>query len=391
MLRITVPRESTPGENRVALIPETVGKLVKSGLALTVETGAGFAASHTDAAYRDAGATLAPDFAAACAEADLVLKVNAPTDAELPRIREGAAIVAMGLSRDASTIESLTRRKLSAFAMELIPRTTRAQRMDALSSMASIAGYKATLIAAEALGKMFPLMMTAAGTITPARVFVLGAGVAGLQAIATCRRLGAIVEAFDVRPAVKEEVQSLGATFVAAEALDAAAADAGGYAKEQTEQQQEKQRELLAKHVALADVVITTAAVPGRKAPLLVTEEMVKSMRPGSVIVDLAAESGGNCAVTRPGERVTVNGVVVLGPINIVATVPVHASQMYSRNVQALVGLMVKDGALKLDFTDDILDATCVTHDGTARRGPRGTAAPKSESMAATSGSGGAA
>jgi NAD(P) transhydrogenase subunit alpha len=352
----------------VALIPETAGKLIKAGHSVVVQSGAGLSSSHTDDAYRAAGAEIAPDFAATCANAAVVLKIEAPSDAELGALRDGAVLIAYGVTRDAARLEALAKRGLSVFALEKIPRTTRAQRMDVLSSMASLAGYRAVLLGAGALGKIFPLMMTAAGTIAPSKVFVIGAGVAGLQAIATARRLGAVVEAFDIRPAVKEEVQSLGATFVQTEMLDASAVDAGGYAKAQSSDQEAKTRALLAKHVAAADIVISTAAVPGRKAPRLIEASAVSAMRPGSVIVDLAAESGGNCELTRPGETVIAHGVSILGPVNVAASLPVHASQMYSRNLHALLQLMIsKEGALKLDFADDILDATCVAHGGALR------------------------
>ena len=366
-MRIAVPREIVPRETRVALVPETVAKLAKSGLAVTVETGAGAQAMFLDDAYRAAGATIAPDARAAYADADVVLKVrepvlNEPLGAhEADLVPEGAALIAF-LGRDAQSevARKLAARRVTAFSMEMVPRISRAQKMDALSSMSTIAGYKDALIAADSLGKIFPLLMTAAGTIAPARVFVLGAGVAGLQVIATSRRLGAVVEAFDVRPAVREEVQSLGATFVGHELLDAAAVAAGGYAKEMTPEQQAKQRELVADRLKQSDVVVSTAMVPGKKAPVLITEAMVRDMRPGSVIVDLAAEMGGNCELTQPGADVVRHNVLILGPMNLAATLPVHASQMYARNIFALLTHLVKDGALHLDFDDEITRESCL-------------------------------
>ena len=384
-MRIAVPRETVPGETRVALIPETVARLVKSGLELSVEAGAGERAMFVDEAYRQAGATLVADTRELYAQADVVLKVREPAahptlgvhEAEL--IRQGAVLISF-LGRDAGSeaARKLEARGVTAFSMEMIPRISRAQKMDALSSMSTVAGYKAVLLGAAALGKFFPLLMTAAGTIAPARVFVLGAGVAGLQAIATARRLGAVVEAFDVRPAVRDEVQSLGATFVGHELLDAAAVAAGGYAKEMTPEQQAKQRQLVADRLKQSDVVISTAMVPGRKAPILIPEATVREMRPGSVIVDLAAEMGGNCELTSPGADVVRHGVTILGPVNLATTVPVHASQMYSRNIAALLVQLVKDGALHLDFDDEITRDTCLV---------RGAAA----GAAAGAGSGGAA
>ena len=372
MLIVGIPRETLPGETRVAQVPETVAKLVAAGLDVRVEAGAGERAGHRDDAFVKAGATIAPDAASLYAAAQLVLKVREPRFAEslgrheVDLLSNGAALVSfLNLHANADLLDRLKARGVLAFAMERIPRTTRAQRMDALSSMSTVAGYKAMLMGAAALGRFFPLLMTAAGTITPARVFVLGAGVAGLQAIATARRLGAVVEAFDVRPAVKEEVESLGATFVAAEMVGQEHVAAGGYAKELSHDQEAREREVLHKHVAAADVVVTTANIPGQKAPILVTEAMVRDMRPGGVIVDLAAETGGNCELTRPQETVSAHGITILGPVNLAAALPFHASQMYARNVLALVQLMVKDAALALNFDDDIIAATCVTRAAT--------------------------
>jgi NAD(P) transhydrogenase subunit alpha len=379
MLRVGVPRETAPQENRVALIPEVAGRLVKAGLEVSIETGAGVAASYADADYAAAGAKIAADPREAFSS-DVVLKVREPMALagghEVDLLREGAVLIAfLNPSRNPELIDRLVARQVSAFAMELIPRTTRAQKMDALSSMSTVAGYKAVLMAATTLGKFFPLLMTAAGTIAPARVFVLGAGVAGLQAIATSRRLGAVVEAFDVRPAVREEVQSLGATFVALDLADEKMVGEGGYAKAMSAEQEAKERELIHRHVQTSDVVISTAMVPGKKAPLLITEAMVRDMRPGSVIVDLAAETGGNCELTRPGEIALAHGVTIHGPLNLAATLPVHASQMYSRNVSALLMNMVKQGALVFDFEDEITRDTCVSHQGKPMKGS-GRAAP---------------
>ena len=368
-MRIAVPLEIAPGETRVALIPETVGKLVKAGQEVVVQSGSGMRAFFTDQAYKEAGATIVSIAREVYAKAELVAKVREPLqntelgahEAEL--IPEGAVYISfLGRDRNSEAVKKLTARRVTAFSMEMIPRTSRAQKMDALSSMASIAGYKAALWGAGALGKFFPLMMTAAGTIAPANVFILGAGVAGLQAIATCRRLGAVVEAFDVRPAVREEVQSLGAKFVGLELLAQEAVQAGGYAKELSEEHQKKERELIAVCLKKADVVITTAAIPGKKAPMLITEAMVKDMKPGSLIVDLAAETGGNCELTEAGKEVRKHSVLIMGPVNVPAALPFHASQMYSRNVFALIQLMLtKEGKLNLNFEDDIIRDTCIT------------------------------
>ncbi len=367
-MRIAVPKEVASDETRVALVPETVGKLAKSGHELQVESGAGDRAGYPDDAYRQVGATVVADARALYAQADVVMKVREPMmhpalgahEADL--IREGALLIGqLGRDPNSEAAKKLAARKITAYSMEMLPRISRAQKMDVLSSQATIAGYKAAILGANRLGKIFPLFMTAAGTLAPARVFVLGAGVAGLQAIATARRLGAVVEAFDVRPAVKEEVQSLGATFVGGDLLDSTLVDAGGYAKESTADQQAKQRQLVADRLKVTDVAITTANVPGRRAPVLITEAMVKDMKPGSVIVDMAAESGGNCELTRAGQETIVNGVVILGPVNLPAGVPTHASMMYSRNVAALLlHLLDKDGKLALDYSDEITRDTCL-------------------------------
>ena len=367
MLTVAIPRETMPGETRVALIPQTVPALVKAGLAVRVEAGAGEAAGFLDSEYREAGASIAATAAETLAGADVVLKVREPQTLpggghEADLIREGALLIGfLNPPANAALFERLAARRIIAFALEKLPRISRAQKMDALSSMSTVAGYKAALLAADALPRFFPLLMTAAGTVAPAKVFVLGAGVAGLQAIATSRRLGAVVSAFDIRPAVREEVQSLGATFVAADQADESHVAAGGYAKELSEEQKTRERELVAKHVQQSDAVITTAVVPGRRAPVLVTAAMVQAMRRGSVIVDLAGESGGNCELTEPGRDVVKHGVMIRSPLNLVAQMPTHASQMYARNVSALLLHLVRDGQLKLDWNDEITRDTCVT------------------------------
>jgi H+-translocating NAD(P) transhydrogenase subunit alpha len=370
MPRIGVPREVASGETRVAVTPETAGKLARLGFEVAVEAAAGARAHFDDAAYAQAGAAVVPSARELYGSADVVLKVLEPMSSptggdEAELLRSGAVVIGfMNPARNADLIARLARGGVTALAMELIPRITRAQKMDALSSMSTVAGYKAALLAADTLSKFFPLLMTAAGTIAPAKVLVLGAGVAGLQAIATARRLGAVVEAFDVRPAVRDEVKSLGATFVGDELVSESAAESSGYARAVGAEHEAKIRELLHKHVAQSDVVIATANVPGRRAPVLVTEAMVRDMRPGSVIVDLAAENGGNCELTQAGKTVTVNGVVLHGPVHLVAALPVHASQMYARNVLALVTHLVKDGKVIIDLGDEITRACCVCHEG---------------------------
>lgn len=371
-MRIAVAKEIEASERRVALIPDVVSKLVKQGFEVSIESGAGEKALFNDSDYEAAGATIISDTAKLWGEADILLKVSPPSQredgsSEINLLKEGSIFIGfLNPLGNPSLAEGLAQRKVTAFSMEMIPRTTRAQSMDALSSQASIAGYKSVLIAAEALPKYFPMLTTAAGTIAPAKVFVMGAGVAGLQAIATARRLGAMVEAFDIRPAVKEEVQSLGAKFVEVK-LEEETATAGGYAKEISEESKKKTQEAVNDRVKNADVVITTAQVPGRKAPRLVTEEMIAQMKPGAVIVDLAADQGGNAAYTEPGGNVVKNGVTIIGPVNLPSSVPVHASQLYSKNLVSLMKLLVKDNALNLDFEDDIVNAACVTHDGEIR------------------------
>ncbi len=371
-MRIAVAKEIEVCERRVALIPDTVAKLVKQGLEVWVEAGAGERAFFSDAAYEAAGAKVILDTATLWGEADILVKVSPPQErengrSEIDLLREGAVLISfLNPLGNPSTAQQLAERKITALSMEMIPRTTRAQSMDALSSQASIAGYKAVLIGAAALPKYFPMLTTAAGTIAPAKVFIMGAGVAGLQAIATARRLGAIVEAFDIRPAVKEEVQSLGAKFVEIK-LEEETTAAGGYAKEISEASKKRTQEVVAEHIKNADVVITTAQVPGKKAPLLVTEEMVAQMKAGSVIVDIAAEQGGNCACTDPGKDIIWNGVTIIGPINLPSSMPVHSSQLYSKNIASLMQLLIKDNAVQVNFADDIIDAACITHAGEIR------------------------
>jgi len=376
---VGVPKEIYPGERRVALTPVVVPMLAKAGLEVAIEAGAGAAAGYPDAQYQEKGAKVLPDRAAVFAQSDIIVQVLAHGandkngESDLSLMRRGQALV--GFLRplgtptkdgkaDANKLQEIAQTGVTSFAVELMPRTTRAQSMDALSSMASIAGYKAVLEVANALPRILPMMTTAAGTITPSRVLIIGVGVAGLQAIATARRLGAVVSAYDVRPAAKEQVQSLGARFVELPLETQDAQDARGYAKAQDEAFYAKQRELLGRTVAENDAVITTAVVPGKKAPVLVTAEMVKGMVSGSVILDLAAERGGNCEVTRAGEAVVVNGVTVIGPINLASGVPHHASQMYARNLTSFLANLVKDGKMRPAESDDIIHDTLVTQGG---------------------------
>jgi NAD(P) transhydrogenase subunit alpha len=364
-MNIAVLRETLPGEARVALVPESVRKLVALKVSVSVEGGAGLDAGASDADYEAAGANVSSDRALLLSTADVLAVVNRPPLEDIGNLKQGAVV--LGFLRpldEPAALESIVAQKLTAFAMELIPRITRAQAMDALSSMATVVGYKAVLMAAESIPRMFPMLMTAAGTVPPARVLVLGAGVAGLQAIATARRLGAVVEAYDVRKAAGEQVQSLGAQFLEVDLGGIQTEDAGGYALELTEEAMSRGRDLIAKHAKTADVVITTAQVPGRRAPLLVTEEAVNGMKRGAVVVDLAGATGGNCALSRPGETIERDGVHIMSPLNLAATVPVHASQLYSRNVTAFLSLLIKDGELNVDMTDDVVGPSCVTHRG---------------------------
>lgn len=373
-MKVGIPKEIVPGEKRVALAPDMVGKLKDAGAEVLVEAGAGMAANLPDVAYQSAGATIVSGAEELFSQSDVILKLQPPArneaagKDELDMMKAGTTFISGFqplVNRD--LVKKLAEHNITSFSMDAIPRIARAQRMDALSSMSSISGYKAVLIAAGRLGKYMPMMMTAAATMPPAKVLILGAGVAGLQAIATARRLGAVVEAFDVRPVVKEQVESLGATFIEEEAASEDAEDAGGYAKEQTEDAQQRQRELIQKHAALSDIVITTALIPGRAAPILVTKEMVSGMKTGSVIVDLAAEAGGNCELTEPGQEVVKEGVLICGPLNLPSDMAMQASQLYSKNISGLLLLMLKDGALDFNFEDVIINDCCVTHQGEIR------------------------
>ncbi len=370
MIKAFIPKERHPGETRVAIVPETIRHLAKAEIEVQVESGAGEGSFLLDADYEAAGAKIVSDPKAALAEADLVLKVRHLEDDEAKGMKEGA--VAIGLLAPYAhldMVQTLADRKIESIAMELIPRITRAQKMDVLSSQASIGGYKAVLLAAANLGKYFPLLMTAAGTVKPARVVIMGAGVAGLQAIATAKRLGALVEVSDIRAEVKEQVESLGAKFIDLPDMQSGA-ESGGYAKEVTKDFLAKQQAIVAERVKEADVVITTALVPGKAAPKLITAAMVESMRPGSVIVDMAVEQGGNCELSVAGEDVVKHRVKIIGHRNLPATMPLDASTLYSRNVQALVLLLAKEGKLELDLEDEILQGALLTHAGEVRHAP---------------------
>ena len=367
---IGVPQETFPGERRVALVPAIIPSLSKAGFVVHLQQGAGFAAGFPDQQYLDRGATIVPTREEVLA-ADILLQVRAAGAnpdagrADLPRLRPGQFVIGLcDPLGEPKVIEEVAARGVTLFALELLPRITRAQSMDVLSSQAMVAGYRAALLAAITLPKMFPMMMTAAGTITPAKVLVVGAGVAGLQAIATSHRLGGIVSAYDVRPAVKEQVQSLGAKFVEMPLETAGAETKGGYAQEMGEEFYRKQRELMARVVAESDAVITTAAVPGKKAPVLVTTAMVEGMAPGSLVVDLAAERGGNCEVTRAGETVTHHGVTILGPLNLPSEIPYHASQLYAKNITTFLLSLVREGKVQLDLEDEVVRGTLVARDG---------------------------
>ncbi len=363
-MRIAVPKEIEPGEARVAIVPETVKRLTKKVIEVSVERGAGEKARFPDEEYKEAGASVEPSAKALLAAADVVVKIHRPTPAEIAGMREGAALISLLYPLfNPDLVATLAAHKITAIAVDSIPRTTLAQMMDVLSSQATIAGYYAVIMAAHALPKFFPMLMTAAGTIAPAKVLVLGAGVAGLQAIATARRIGAAVEAFDVRKVVKGQVESLGAKFVEVDMAEDAQTESG-YAKEVSEEYKRRQAELIHRHIAKSDVCITTALIPGQRAPILITEEMVRDMRPGSVIVDLAAEQEGNCALTEPGAEVVKHGVTVIGLLNLPSRVAVHASQMYSRNMEKLLLHLAGDSGLKLDFQDEITRGCVITHGG---------------------------
>jgi H+-translocating NAD(P) transhydrogenase subunit alpha len=367
-MQIIVLKEAEPSESRVALIPESVKKLVALKVNVAVESGAGLESGANDVDYHTAGATISPDRAALLESADLLVTVNRPAARDIARMKRGSVVI--GFLRPLDEPEKLSvmmKRGITAFAMELIPRTTRAQSMDALSSMATVMGYKAVLLAASHVPRMFPMLTTAAGTVPPAKVLVLGAGVAGLQAIATARRLGAVVEGFDVRAAAGEAVRSLGAKFLEVDLGGLQTEDAGGYAREVTEEVMKRSRELIARQAKQTDCIVTSAQVPGRAAPLLITEEAVAGMRRGTVVVDLAGTTGGNCALSKPGQTNVVNGVTIMCPLNLAASVPVHASQLYARNVVSFLSLMIKDGSINLDFSDDIIGPSCAVHQSEAK------------------------
>jgi H+-translocating NAD(P) transhydrogenase subunit alpha len=367
-VRIGVPVETASRERRVALSPDGVRALVRAGAAVTVQRGAGARAYFPDPLYEAAGASLADDAAAVLGGCDVVVKVQCPSAGEVAQLRRGTLLIALlAPATNVELVRQMADAGVTALAFELVPRISRAQSMDVLSSQSTVSGYKAVLLAASELPRLLPMMTTAAGSLPPAKAFVLGAGVAGLQAIATARRLGAVVSAFDVRAAAREQVLSLGATFVAAEAVSADAETKGGYAREQSEDQQQRTAAAIGGHIADMDMVIATAQIPGRPAPRLVTADMVRTMRPGSVILDLAIETGGNCELTRPGETVDAGGVRVMGPLNVPSTVPFHASMMFSKNAVTLLQHLVKDGALQIDLADDITGAMAVTAEGAVR------------------------
>jgi len=364
-MNIVVLRETQEGEARVALMPESVKKLAGLGTSLQIESHAGLNAARTDDDYREAGAEVSPDREALLAAADVLAVVNRPSANDFARLKKDAVVIGFlrPLDEPAALLPAVDR-SVTTFSVELIPRITRAQAMDALSSMATVAGYKAVLIGATHIPRMFPLLMTAAGTVPPARVLVLGAGVAGLQAIATARRLGAVVEGYDVRAAAGEQVKSLGATFLEVDLGGIKTEDAGGYAVELSDEAMNRGRALIAEHAKTADVVITTAQVPGRRAPLLITEAAVNGMKRGSIVIDLAGSTGGNCALSQADVTVEREGVTIIAPTNLPATIPVHASQLYSRNITSFLSLLIKDGQLNIDMKDDVVGPSCVTHNG---------------------------
>jgi NAD(P) transhydrogenase subunit alpha len=363
-MRIAVRRETAPGERRVAIVPESVKRLSAKKIDVSVETNAGIESGSSDDEYRALGARVDKSLDALLADADALVQIRPPTNDDIKKLKEGSALVSLLFPlTNPDAVRALAARKITSIAVDMIPRTTLAQMMDVLSSQATAAGYEAVLMAATALPRFFPMLMTAAGTIAPARVLILGAGVAGLQAIGTARRLGAVVEAFDVRKVVKEQVESLGAKFVEVDSKEDAQT-ASGYASEVSEEYKKKQADLLATHVAKADVVVCTALIPGKRAPVLVTADMVKSMRAGSVIVDLAAEQQGNCELTEPGQTVVEHGVTLIGVTDMPSRLSAHASQMYSRNMEKLFLYITKDGAWKLDFKDEIVAGSVITHDG---------------------------
>ncbi len=362
---IAIPKETAKFEQRVSITPEITGKLSKNGLTVQIEKDAGLASNFLDSQYIEAGAEIAKNRKSLLSAADLVLAVQTPSEDDISLMKEGAILVCfIWALQNPKLVELLKSKGITSMGMDAIPRISRAQNMDALSSMSSIAGYKASLIAANNLDKYFPMMMTAAGTIPPSKALILGAGVAGLQAIATCRKLGAVVEAYDVRPVVKEQVESLGAKFVEVPLEDEDTETKGGYAKELSKDSQERQKQVIHNHVKKSDIVITTALIPGKPAPLLITKEMVADMKPGSVIVDLAAENGGNCELTEAGKTVVKNEVKIIGPVNVPSQLANHASMLYAKNMQALLNLLIKEGEAVFDFEDEILLNTTITHKG---------------------------
>jgi proton-translocating NAD(P)+ transhydrogenase subunit alpha len=366
-MNIAVPKETRPDEHRVALVPESCKKLLQAGYSVSVAAGAGEAAGYADPAYRDVKVAIEPDPASLLSRADILLQVGAPDADDVARLRPGVIYLGSLMPlRNLEMVQQLAAAGVTAFSTDAIPRTTRAQSMDTLSSMANIAGYKGVLLAAAELNRYFPMLMTAAGMVPPAKVFVIGAAVAGLQAIATARRLGANVVATDVRPEVKEQIESVGAKYVGIELAQSAAAG-GGYARDLSEEDKHRQRELLAQQCAQSDVVITTALIGGVMAPRLITAEMVHAMKPGSIIVDLAADGGGNCELSRPGERINVNGVTILAPLNLPSSLPNHASLLFSRNLTGFLLAFTKDGAFQLDLADDIQQGALITHQGEIR------------------------
>jgi H+-translocating NAD(P) transhydrogenase subunit alpha len=363
---IGVIKETQSGENRVALSPETTGKLVAQGHTVLVEKNAGLAAHFTDEAYEKAGGTIRPDAAGVLGDSEIIVKLQPPSTAEIAAMKPGTVLIGfLWALQNREMVEELKKQKITALGMEALPRISRAQKMDSLSAMSNIAGYKAILIGSSLLGKYMPMLMTAAGTVAPSKVLILGAGVAGLQAIATAKRLGAVVEAFDVRSVVKEQIESLGAKFLEVELEPDDTETKGGYAKELSEENKRRQQQAVHDRLKVMDMVVTTALIPGRPAPKLITKEMVADMQTGSVIVDLASEQGGNCELTNPGETYTTgNGVVIAGPLNITSTMPYHASQLYSRTAMALLQHILKEGKLNLDFEDEITLNTTITHNG---------------------------
>lgn len=377
IMKVGIPREIVTGERRVALVPDSVATLVQSGFEVLVEASAGSDANYPDESYISAGASIANGPESLYSSVGLILKVQGPSmndnlgkhEVDL-MVENSVVIAAFQPLSNLDLVKLLIGKGITCLSMDAIPRIARAQKMDSLSSMSSLSGYKSVLIASNSLGKYFPMLMTAAATVPPARGFILGAGVAGLQAIATARRLGAVVRAFDVRPDVKQQVESLGATFIQVEEMAASSEDTGGYAKELSEDHQRLEQEVIHEYVKDSDFVITTALIPGRPAPLLITEAMVNDMKPGSVIVDIAAETGGNCALTKPGEVVTINGVEIHGPVNLPSSMPQQASHLYSRNIVGLLQLATKEGELNLDFDDAIINGCCITHESKVVHGP---------------------